>query len=802
MHPKAGAGCGEETLGKLRGGEGHRGGWTMVGGAGKCGVMADVKVLIQDVSGWLLLSYLARAFCSFACPPHPILLYFAHLMPYILSPSPSPSSSSLRSPITFSNERGLGAFTPLATLPRRKSQKKSLFHIPADDDHEPSPPPSPPLTTPDDIVQEGLPARISIPFPSSSPLPSPSLYPPNAPKFNRASSHVVLSSGKPLKSSLKSSSASSIADDYARARHARAQSEPATPALVPKNVHFKDQAEGLVSVRLFRRTGRPTAVSSPANPDDTETETEAEHASNSAFPFPRLPSSLSHAPLAEIDSDLARTSAIPAPSPDLYANIHLESISLPPSRPPILRGTALVRNISFEKQVGVRFTLDNWTTVSEVIGTYAGGVTHSEALAGISATGTVGDLVGALAAGPADPWDRFTFTIRLEDYEARLLERTLFLVARYTVQGQGEWWDNNSGANYRVGFRSRPSSAASDSSPATNARKRGVSVPLPSAGPFTMSAAAPPPQVTQHESRGTFSISKQQTSTLSPSPLVQSTASVALASRPPPLARAASMPMPFGTRLNLKHYAAPARVAVPGSNSLNSHLTSASIFSATFGARVVPPVAMGSTVKGRMLIHGHPATAIESPEEEIVQSPSVERESIGLGFLFTAQEQASQEDSMKTSSVKEDGEMAARFNADAHSPQSLDGSSSRPARPQLSLNVTPPTPSPPSTNNHSYLGSPERTSPIRSPTRSPNISPNTSQSQLALDPSAVNTSDSMYAAFLRQWCFAQSTPPAAHPRPGALGEVGFVVETPATPGAVGGIGFGMMNGVEAVGWVG
>ena len=172
MHPKAGAGCGEETLGKLRGGEGHRGGWTMVGGAGKCGVMADVKVLIQDVSGWLLLSYLARAFCSFACPPHPILLYFAHLMPYILSPSPSPSSSSLRSPITFSNERGLGAFTPLATLPRRKSQKKSLFHIPADDDHEPSPPPSPPLTTPDDIVQEGLPARISIPFPSSSPLPS------------------------------------------------------------------------------------------------------------------------------------------------------------------------------------------------------------------------------------------------------------------------------------------------------------------------------------------------------------------------------------------------------------------------------------------------------------------------------------------------------------------------------------------------------------------------------------------------------------------------------------------------------
>lgn len=46
----------------------------------------------------------------------------------------------------------------------------------------------------------------------------------------------------------------------------------------------------------------------------------------------------------------------------------------------------------------------------------------------------------------------FSFTIRLEDYESKLSERTLYLVARY-ICPIGEFWDNNEGANYRVGFR-------------------------------------------------------------------------------------------------------------------------------------------------------------------------------------------------------------------------------------------------------------------------------------------------------------------------------------------------------------
>ncbi len=310
------------------------------------------------------------------------------------------------------------------------------------------------------------------------------------------------------------------------ARHTRAQSMPSTPAYSSKNVHFKEKDEGLESVRLFRRTGKPASVSKPTS--DTETETETEH---SAYPFPHVSQNTFASPSSSALSEIASCSTIPACKPSPYANVHLESVALPPARPPVLRGTIIVRNIVFEKSIGVRFTLDEWTTVSEVLATYSGPVGALETLVGTNQGKTVGDLIGAF---PESKWDRFNFAIKLEDYEAHLWQRTLFLVVRYSAPGAGEWWDNNSGDNYRVAFRSH-------SGPVQPERKRGATVP--STAPLMLSVCPPSPltsRVAVHEEpRPTFSPPQ----------------------RPPIIPRSISSPVPVtGLRLNLRHYAAPSSI--------------------------------------------------------------------------------------------------------------------------------------------------------------------------------------------------------------------------------------------------
>ena len=145
---------------------------------------------------------------------------------------------------------------------------------------------------------------------------------------------------------------------------------------------------------------------------EAETETEAESSSMgpNSFPFPSLVSSDS--PLHEIDTNPSRTSAVPVPDPDPYANVHLETLTLPHTRPPALRGTVLVRNLHFEKRVAVRFTLDDWQTTSEVT------CRHVVCLPSLPPPfpqehRTFGDLAAGIASGlvkadePRLTWDRF-----------------------------------------------------------------------------------------------------------------------------------------------------------------------------------------------------------------------------------------------------------------------------------------------------------------------------------------------------------------------------------------------------------
>ena len=377
--------------------------------------------------------------------------------------SPRPSHRRTRScGPSFSDEIGPGAFVSLGSLPKRKpTQKKAMFHFNEEQDQQEEANDDPPQKSHPSLFLSFPPAQGSVPFPStSSALLSPlsPTEPRNvlrSPIPRNSSSPIILSNGKPLKPSLKSSSSSPHIPQIA---HIRAQSAPSTPNLL-KNVHFAESDDGLESVRVYNRSGKPANISRPAG-EETETETEAEP---SAYPFPQSspgPSPLAvHSSLPTLDPD--HTTQLPNSS-NPHANIYVESLSLPKSRPAALYGSVLVRNIAFEKQVALRFTLDNWETTSEVLCKHVNSLTHLPPP--FPRSRTVGDAIGQLANGESGSqelkWDRFSFVIHLELYEQKLTEHNIFFVGRYTAPGVGEWWDNNDSMNYRVSFK-QPSSSPS-----------------------------------------------------------------------------------------------------------------------------------------------------------------------------------------------------------------------------------------------------------------------------------------------------------------------------------------------------
>ena len=187
----------------------------------------------------------------------------------------------------------------------------------------------------------------------------------------------------------------------------RAKSAPTTPT-GPKNVHFDKQLE---HVKLFLAQQRPAAVSRSGSPGET-TEEESE-----AFPFPAMSMS---------DKVTLLMPNFHKPTSDDGRDVYLQSLELQQDTK-TLRGSIFIRNISFHKRVVVRFTLDDWQTVSEVTAEY------SEPISG----------------GYADQW---TFGIKLQDMLARIEEKKMFMALRYTVDGR-DIWDNNSDQNYIIQFK-------------------------------------------------------------------------------------------------------------------------------------------------------------------------------------------------------------------------------------------------------------------------------------------------------------------------------------------------------------
>ena len=639
-------------------------------------------------------------------PPSPEVL--SHELPPIKLKSKHRRTRS--STPTFSTERGQGTFVPMAGIPRRKSSK-AQFHF---DDHdsdssdETAPAPPPPvnglgLSVDTKNVPSNAPSMYlhvqspnsqtsSLPFPQKgSPTNSPRPpSPPHSGVLQRTpSTPIILSNGKPLKPSLKSSQSSPHVPGLRM--HSRVQSEPTTPGgTIVKNVHFAEK-DALQSVRLFNKSGKPASVSK-ALADETETETEYDSSNpnndKKTIPFPTVSNNLS------FEVNTQKSSVVPLENPPRYANVHLETLNLPSSRPPMLCGSVLVRNLAYSKEVAVRFTLDEWQTTSEV------SCKHVVSLPSLpppfNAPSTYGDH--AAASLTANAWDRFNFTIRLEDFERKLSEKTIHLVVRFTSPGTGEWWDNNSGRNYHVCFKpaADPKDGASSSTatdPARfspvmgNSQQRTFSAPPTLKGTPTTEAVqavakAQPPSTTKLTLQTSFAIGAgrrhSSSSPRSPTPS-RSNSSPSISSSPSSNnfpTSAAYMRASLPTKLNLLNYAAPSQspsaASTPTGNSPN----------ATY--RNFPH---SNPLSHMGLIGGMPAT--DTPQYDYSWPPSNNSSSQSLA----------------------------------------------------------PPPSPPP--SYSFL----------SP-NTPEPAPSNPEKQVANGNSQPLSSDSSYAALISQWCFAQSPTPS------------------------------------------
>ncbi|EST06560.1 putative phosphatase regulatory subunit [Kalmanozyma brasiliensis GHG001] len=293
-----------------------------------------------------------------------------------------------------------------------------------------------------------------------------------------ASSELVRKkSGEPVKSSLKQYSGSYIVPRSASAATFSnpsygAKSVPTTPSAM-KTVHFDTQLE---HIKIFKTKGRPQAVSREASPEHTETETEEERdypwfgsrrgggsgrqAGHRSPVNPTTPEAL------EADEQLVlRLPNFPSSAKlSLDKDIFLERIYLSDDLRSV-RGTVQVKNLSFEKWVAVRFTLDHWATVNEVSAEYSESIKEGAA-------------------------DRFVFSIKLNEVlnwprGAGLNEtKTIFLCLRYTTGGR-EIWDNNDDGNYQLDFRKRPVQ------PAEATRMPPSSTDAPRASPSSFGNTAP-----------------------------------------------------------------------------------------------------------------------------------------------------------------------------------------------------------------------------------------------------------------------------------------------------------------------
>ncbi|PPQ82374.1 hypothetical protein CVT25_008335 [Psilocybe cyanescens] len=216
-------------------------------------------------------------------------------------------------------------------------------------------------------------------------------------------------SGQLVKSSLKSSRSASRNNLSVFTFPQSSKSEPTTPT--SKAVHFDSKLE---HVKLFLAEQKPLAVSRDGSPTDDTSGTDSD--------FPRFifGEGEDRRPKKKLVMQVANM----PPRINPFLDVALEELTLSGDGTSIF-GKVRVRNLAFSKWVAVRFTFDAWQTTSEVTGKF-------------------------MECVDAD-FDRFGFTVRLNDLLARIEGKTLVLAVKYSIEGK-EMWDNNNGLNYMATF--------------------------------------------------------------------------------------------------------------------------------------------------------------------------------------------------------------------------------------------------------------------------------------------------------------------------------------------------------------
>ena len=186
----------------------------------------------------------------------------------------------------------------------------------------------------------------------------------------------------------------------------RYSSMPGTPTY-HKSVHFNESEN---QTRHFLQVDKPMAVSAGTSPVET-------YDSESEYPFDYSGKSAREIRLSNFPQDTYERKLKPVRVERLFLSSDKET----------LVGTVAVQNLSFQKLVVARFTLDHWKTTSEVTAEYNNDPQQT-----------------------SDGCDKFNFNIKLSD-SANIESKTMLLCVRYNVNGT-DYWDNNDNRNYQIDF--------------------------------------------------------------------------------------------------------------------------------------------------------------------------------------------------------------------------------------------------------------------------------------------------------------------------------------------------------------